>query len=98
VHFPVDSASGAILGCQIGEAIAALCGQGPGKGGISVKRFSPHEDFDERQDFSRQWLAETLESRDIGKKIDRSDILSHLWDKAEGEWKRAKVKPLKGMA
>ncbi len=85
VHFPVDSAAGALLGCMIGEAVHSIAvgarlykaSYGPGS------KVLPDED-----DFVSHWLADALPERPRGRNVPyRFHLFSQFWSAAQSEWR-----------
>lgn len=90
VHFPVDSASGAVLGIALGEWIAAMGGE-PGDP-IPVRTFKSGAYVDEVGDFHDEILADLYKQG--GLKGDgataapqKDTVLEALWAAARAEWR-----------
>jgi phage baseplate assembly protein W len=88
VHYPIDSASGAALGCAIGNAVAALAT------GTNLLRY----DFDPNKpdmgsaagsgtDFNRANMAEVVSShKDEAPTISQVPLLGEVWSRAAAKW------------
>ena len=87
VHFPCDSAAGALLGCAIGEHVHAL---GTGQ---RLKRMG--QDFDtgagkifaDAEDFTLDWLAAAIQAPQLEPAAGGANaIAAKAWDLAQAEW------------
>ncbi|MEP5730831.1 MAG: phosphatase PAP2 family protein [Sulfitobacter sp.] len=91
VHFPVDSAAGAVLGATLGEAICSLHAPGttanPNK--MNVRHFTATENtFGEEEDFLLSWLEKTLNNTNVGPAVPETPVLFRkLLGAAIGEWR-----------
>jgi membrane-associated phospholipid phosphatase len=102
LHFPVDSAAGALIGCAIGEAVyREACGRPSTTGDHADLRFllqaeagesTPEADFPETADFSRAWLSRRVLPQP-GAALGVESILGRFWQKAEAEWPRPGGQP-----
>jgi len=87
VHFPIDSAAGALLGCAIGDAVHALAtesklsGLSFGPGGIELSADS---------DFTQGWLRQVLPDRDVGNPTSVNNLFGSFWNSARDEWSNPK--------
>jgi membrane-associated phospholipid phosphatase len=83
LHFPVDSAAGALLGCAIGAAIVALstggCALRTGYGGLTDPALGGDEDF------SMTWLGAHLRAGSVPAAADA--VLADVWAGAAAEWR-----------
>ena len=88
VHYPVDSAAGAILGCAIGEAF-----YGVAMGGSPVRLSYGSEGalLPAEEDFTQAWLAGNFATAKRGRKqtgkIERSALIHQSWNAAQNEWR-----------
>ena len=87
VHFPVDSAAGAMLGCALGEALHALA---TGEPGMAVS-FTPGtgeeaDDFGPTEDFTSAWLAGALGSARSVTGLAPEPAWALAWRRAAAEW------------
>lgn len=95
VHFPIDSAAGALLGLTIADHVASL-GEGAASAAVNERIFkavsnetkAPH--FAKGKDFSLQWLAKSqpVESPGIMPET-KSKAFQELWQKANEEWRKS---------
>lgn len=90
VHFPVDSAAGALLGCRLGEHIFGLAN---GADHITESEFRPGQGhgtglgyYDCDNDFDLGWLEESLPAELSPGSGVKSDILAEFWTLATKEW------------
>jgi hypothetical protein len=90
VHFPVDSAAGALLGCRLGEHIFGLAN---GADHIAESEFKPGLGpdvnpgyFDCNGDFGLDWLGNSLPPALAPGSGAKSDILGEFWTLADKEW------------
>jgi membrane-associated phospholipid phosphatase len=79
LHFPVDSAAGAILGCAIGDAFCDI----QERAKLKARIFGPVAAFD---DFTPAWLTTGLKVTDTGTKIAAPELTRFHWRKARAEW------------
>ncbi|MDD9923605.1 MAG: phosphatase PAP2 family protein [Boseongicola sp.] len=87
VHFPIDSAAGAAIGCALGEAIYLLAtnpNESEWPPEITVS-FAEQADTDPPFDLTFDWLADTL-ADDVQGDTPHTDILGTYWSKAAAEW------------
>lgn len=89
VHYPVDSAAGAALGCAIGSAVAALAGL------TDVKEYSfdPETKHPIDYDFDRAALPLELQHQASGAVETPDSMLKRMAYKASGEWNTPKTAP-----
>jgi hypothetical protein len=97
VHFPVDSAAGALLGCAIGEAVHALATGGRAvryaialaiavDGAVDGAAPDPTQ-YGATQDFSLDWLGRALGAGPaLAQASGKLPLLGWLWDEAAKEW------------
>jgi PAP2 superfamily len=78
VHFPIDSAAGALLGCAIGDAVAAIA-----TGGSIAPRTFDAATF--TGDFEVNWLRSAVGSAG-GEAAAGNPLVALLWQMAGGEW------------
>lgn len=81
VHYPVDSAGGAMLGCAIGEALVKASTPGPTR--IAPRHFLP-DTF--RDDFLPSWLKTHIVSGAAPGRPGRVPLLLESWAAAQAEW------------
>ena len=99
VHFPVDSAAGAFLGCAIGQAVLGLCKNEQG----IVTHFnleplnSEHKEgrarsFHAAQDFETTWLRKFCQEDEADRHFELTEnsfhgdeLLNELWERVEQE-------------
>lgn len=85
VHFPMDSAAGAVLGCAMGEHVFALA---MGQANRTKLNFDTLADYAE--DFSLDWLEQALgdSAQDYSAPTtpDESTIIGNFWKQARAEW------------
>jgi membrane-associated phospholipid phosphatase len=82
VHFPIDSAAGALFGCTIGDAI---CGVAAGQ-----KKFAMRT-FDARgfsSDFVPKWLQGAIAAAGAVGPVACPEFLARHWAAARSEWPR----------
>ncbi|NND19024.1 MAG: phosphatase PAP2 family protein [Silicimonas sp.] len=90
VHFPVDSAAGAVLGCALGEAVYQMATE---NGPISWPQprevsFQPPAESAAPFDLTLGWLRDILEPDAAGGRVpNENTILGTLWGAAAAEWK-----------
>ncbi|QGX99993.1 phosphatase PAP2 family protein [Roseovarius faecimaris] len=82
VHYPVDSAAGAALGCAIGTAVAFIAN------GTPLRSFGFDPNAAPEADFNRAALEPVIKGRASSKSPDPLAILQKRWLKARGEWQR----------
>ena len=89
VHFPVDSMAGRMLGVALGEYFVGRCMGGQT---YMARKFiaagidgAPTTDFNP---FSGTQALNALPfySQSAGATIAKSDLMEHVWDKAQYEW------------
>jgi len=86
VHFPVDSAAGAVLGCMIGDAIISLAtGEAHSKAEFTDTAFSSELN----PDFTQQWLQQASKHfKKAGKWTgDDNQLFAKYWRATETEWR-----------
>ncbi|HEU0150469.1 MAG TPA: phosphatase PAP2 family protein, partial [Bradyrhizobium sp.] len=94
LHFPVDSMAGRMLGVALGEYFYGRCTGHQtfmsrtfnsavidGQPTLDFNPFSADQKLDEAP------TAGKLYSYSAGTSVTRSDLMEHLWDKAQHEWK-----------
>jgi len=89
VHFPVDSMAGRMLGVALGEYFVGRCTGGQkfmGRkfiaSGIDTTPTTDFNPFNAAQGLA----AGTFYSELAGANIAQSDLMEHVWDKAQYEW------------
>lgn len=88
VHFPVDSAAGAILGIMLGEVVIAMATDGNlptasyGPGGIHLIE----TDADNKGDFTQAWLRKAYVPVMNGAAGDSTPLFKRFWQNAAKEW------------
>ncbi len=87
VHFPVDSAAGALLGIAIGEALFAAA-RAPGESTEAVTLgFAPDSSFAADQDFTLEWLQGQISAAPLpAASVPRVDFLARHFKAAQAEW------------
>ncbi len=94
VHFPIDSASGAIIGCGVGDALYRIA-TGAGNWPAEAKdvQFQKIPDSDPPFDLTLRWLKEQLPDDAVEDADAEADaegngetILGQLWNEAAAEW------------
>ena len=92
VHFPVDSASGAVMGCALGEAVYRLATE---NGPIDWPqprelRFQPQAENAAPFDLTLGWLRDAMEPDAApGRTANAGSIWGALWGRAAAEWTEA---------
>ncbi|MDF0599257.1 phosphatase PAP2 family protein [Psychromarinibacter sp. C21-152] len=92
VHFPCDSAAGAVLGCAIGEHVHALATGRVLKPMAMDFRAGDGGGFADTEDFSLDWLGDALVPPEFdhrpadGDAATRNAILAKAWELAAAEW------------
>ena len=90
VHFPVDNASGAVVGCGIGEAMYRLATGTSGWPSLTDVAFSTVPESEPPFDLTLRWLRDILPSdATTGASGDDATILGKLWKEAAAEWVEA---------
>ena len=84
VHFPVDSAAGAVLGCMIGEAAHSIAKKKKASG---CEYSASGTSLDDDGDFTQVWLQDNLKPKPLAAPQIDSPLLAALWEGAEQEWK-----------
>jgi membrane-associated phospholipid phosphatase len=87
VHFPIDSAAGAVIGCALGEALYRIaCGNSDFPDVIDVS-FDVVPEADAPFDLTLPWLKSMLPD-DAPDHLEPADdtIFGKLWDDADSEW------------
>lgn len=87
LHYPVDSAAGAALGCAIGTAVAFIAN------GTPLRNFTFDPNDEPEADFNRAALDPVIKGRASSKSPDPLAILQKRWLKARGEWLRRDGRP-----
>ncbi|MEP6318844.1 MAG: phosphatase PAP2 family protein, partial [Paracoccaceae bacterium] len=87
VHFPIDSASGAIIGCSLGEALYRIaCGNDDFPPLVNVE-FDLVPEAAAPFDLTLPWLKSKLPDDAPGHLSAADDtIFGKLWDEADNEW------------
>lgn len=93
VHFPVDSAAGAVLGCQLGEAIyREICGEATeAADGVDLSfqmalvATGAAAELPETADMTRDWLARRVVHQ-AAAVPEAGSILGQFWLRAQAEW------------
>ncbi|WP_306113972.1 MULTISPECIES: phosphatase PAP2 family protein [unclassified Roseovarius] len=86
VHFPVDSAAGAFLGCQIGDVINRMAAGGAcSKAGYGPGEVALAGD----QDFLPCWFRNHYKPAELEGAAPTSAALNEMVGKAQGEWSTA---------
>ena len=90
VHFPVDSAAGAVAGCMIGEAMHALATGAPARAATFRPGLSETDtrDFGPWEDFTPSWLQSALVRSAAADAPAPDPVWAQAWRAAEGEWRR----------
>jgi membrane-associated phospholipid phosphatase len=88
LHFPIDSAAGALLGCAIGDAVFALSNTG---GKIAPRSFVA-EAF--TGDFEVNWLKKNVQTAADGSAATSHPLAIALWDMAKEEWPAPQGEPV----
>ena len=95
VHFPIDSASGAVIGCLLGDALYRVAtGATDWPSTVDVS-FPPVPDSDppfdpSTFDLTLRWLKNALPDDAAGGSMpDESTIFGKLWKQAADEWQEA---------
>lgn len=84
VHFPVDSAAGAVLGCTIGEAVHGLA---IGDDLYTASYEQGAAQLPDDGDFTLPWLAESYpDTPHADSAAGKSDLFATLWRAARDEW------------
>ena len=89
VHFPVDSMAGRMLGVALGEYFVGRCTGSQTfmarkfiAGGIDGAAATDFNPFSGTQALN----AGPFYSQSVGANIAKSDLMEHVWDKAQYEW------------
>jgi hypothetical protein len=87
VHFPIDSASGAVIGCALGEALYRIaCGDSNFPGLVEVG-FDPIPESQEPFDLTLPWLKGQLPDDAPDTLTPATDtVFGKLWEEADTEW------------
>jgi len=88
VHFPCDSAAGALLGCAIGEQIHAL-GSGQTLTALSMDFLAgdgPDAGFADTDDFTLEWLADRVVAPTLEAAPEEVSVIRTAWALAAAEW------------
>jgi len=87
VHFPVDSAAGAAIGCVVGEALYRIAAGNDDWPDEQVVSFAPATDGTPSFDLTLGWLRDGL-GDDAASDLmpDEATILGKLWKEAVAEW------------
>jgi len=80
LHYPVDSAAGAALGCAVGSALAFIAN------GTPLRSFSFDPNANPEADFTRTTLETVIKGKSSSKTPAPLGILQKRWVKARGEW------------
>lgn len=89
VHFPVDSAAGAVMGCALGEAVYQIATE---NGPIDWPqprevRFGPPAESSGPFDLTLGWLRDAMEADAASGRVgNRNTVLGALWAEAVSEW------------
>lgn len=93
VHFPIDSAAGALLGLTIADHVASL-GMGavldavvPARTFKAVEEVTTKTQFAQGEDFSLPWLAQAQPKQSPGTATPSAEFQA-LWRKANAEWRK----------
>ena len=79
LHFPVDSAAGAIVGCAIGDAVCDVLDGAA----LKVRSFDGSKPFD---DFTAAWLQQKSAPDPAGGAVAAPALARAHWLKARLEW------------
>jgi hypothetical protein len=90
VHFPVDSAAGALIGCALGETMFRIAS---GRGRIDWPQprtldFGTPVEGEPPFDLSLGWLRDQLDD-DAPMRPTTRDVFGTLWENAADEWEEA---------
>jgi hypothetical protein len=90
VHFPVDSAAGAIIGCLMGDALYRVATGATDWPDMQEISFAPVPDSDPPFDLTLRWLRDQLPADAAGgSSPDQTSIFGKLWKEAAEEWQEA---------
>ena len=90
VHFPIDSASGAVIGCMLGDALYRVATGATDWPDLKNISFEPIPDSDPPFDLTLRWLREQLPEDAAGGSVpDQTTIFGKLWKEAAEEWQEA---------
>jgi membrane-associated phospholipid phosphatase len=90
VHFPIDSAAGAVIGCMLGDALYRVATGATDWPAMKDIAFAPVPDSDPPFDLTLRWLKDELpEDAAGGSAPDTSTIFGSLWNDAADEWREA---------
>lgn len=83
VHFPVDSAAGAVLGCMIAEAVHSVAM------GLAPQKLSYGADgiaLGGTEDFVQKWLVDSFRPAALSEAVASDPMLATFWHAAAAEW------------
>ena len=87
VHFPVDSAAGAAMGCALGEALYRIAAGNDDWPALKEVSFQPLPESEAPFDLTLGWLRDELaDDATAGLMPDDTTIFGKLWKEAEAEW------------
>lgn len=86
VHFPVDSASGAVVGCGLGDALFRVATGASDWPALTDVAFAPLAESDPPFDLTLRWLKDRLPSDAGAAEGNEATILGKLWKEAAAEW------------
>lgn len=89
VHFPVDNASGAVIGCILGEALYRIATGTGGWPDMKTVKFDALDPSDPPFDLTLRWLQEELPDDAPGGETGAETIFGKLWQDATDEWQEA---------
>ena len=90
VHFPIDSASGAVIGCLLGDALYRVATGADDWPDLTEIRFDTVDDSQPPFDLTLRWLKDQLpEDAAAGATGDDTTIFGRLWKEAADEWQEA---------
>ncbi len=90
VHFPIDSAAGAVIGCMMGDALYRVATGASDWPDLTEVSFSLLPDSEPPFDLTLRWLKDQLPTdATSGEAPDETTIFGKLWKEATDEWVEA---------
>ena len=93
VHFPVDSAAGAVAGCLLGEAMYRVATGATDWTPMTEVTFDTVPESDPPFDLSLGWLRDQLPADAATAQPDETTLFGNLWKKSADEWAEPEITP-----